>query len=57
MILTCVDRKGSKTDPPKYQSILLLLVPGEVFNHILLQKIKQQSEKFIEENHYRFHPK
>ena len=31
-------------------------IPGKVFSHILLQKIKQKSEKFTKENQYGFRP-
>ena len=31
-------------------------IPGKVFSHILLQRIKQKSEKFTKENQYGFRP-
>ena len=31
-------------------------IPGKVFSHILLQRIKQKSEKFTKENQYEFCP-
>ena len=57
MIVTPVHNKGNnKTDPSNYQAISLLSIPGKVFSHILLQRIKQKSEKFTKENQYGFHP-
>ena len=50
MIVTPVHKKGNKTDPSNYRAISLLSIPGKVFSHILLQRIKQRSEKFTKEN-------
>ena len=41
--------KNNKIDPSNYQDISLFSFPA-----ILLQRIKQQSEEFIEENQYEF---
>ena len=56
MIVTPVHKKGNKTDPSNYRAISLLSIPGKVFSHILLQRIKQKSEKFTKENQYGFRP-
>ena len=47
MIVTPVHKKGKKTR---------LSIPGKVFGHILLQRIKQKSEEFTKENQYGFRP-
>ena len=47
MIVTPVHKKGKKTR---------LSIPGKVFSHILLQRIKQKSEEFTKENQYGFRP-
>ena len=44
MIVTPVHKKGNKTDPSNYGAISLLSIPGKVFSHILVQRIKQKSE-------------
>ena len=56
MIVTPVHKKGNKTDPSNYRAISLLSIPGKVFSHILLQRIKQKSEKFTKGNQYGFRP-
>ena len=53
MIVTSVRKKGNKTDSSNYRAISLLSIPGKVFSHILLQRIKQKSEEFTKENQYR----
>ena len=44
MIVTPVHKKSNKIDPSNYRAISLLSIPGKVFSHILLQRIKQKSE-------------
>ena len=56
MIVTPVYKKGNKSDPSNYGAISLLSILGNVFSHILLKRIKQQSEEFTKENQYGFHP-
>ena len=56
MIVTPIHKKGNKTDPSNYWAISLLSIPGKVFSHILLQRIKQKSEEFTKENQYGFRP-
>ena len=56
MIVTPVHKKGNKTDPLNYRAISLLLIPGEVFRRILLQRIKQKSGESTKENQYGFRP-
>ena len=56
MIVTPVHKKGNKSDPSNYRAISLLSIPGKVFNHIVLQRIKEKSEKFTNENQYGFRP-
>ena len=56
MIVKPVHKKGNKTDPSNHQAISLLSIPGKVFSHIPLQRIKQKSEKFRRENQYGFRP-
>ena len=56
MIITPVHKKGNKSDPSNYRAISLLSVPGKVFSHMLLKRIKQQSEEFTKENQYGFCP-
>ena len=56
MIVTPVRKKGNKTDSSNYRAISLLSIPGKVFSHILLQRIKQKSEEFTKENQYGFRP-
>ena len=51
MIVTSVFKIGSKIDLSNFP------IPGKVFSHILLQRIKQQTEELIEENRYGFCPK
>ena len=41
MIVTPVHKKGNKSDPSNYRAISLLSIPGKVFSHILLKRIKQ----------------
>ena len=52
--VTPVYKNVSKIDPPNYWAILLFSILGKVLSHILLQRIKQQSEEFIEENQQGF---
>ena len=56
MIVTPAHKKGSKIDPLNYRAVSLLSFPGKVFSHILLQRINQHSEEFIEENQFEFRP-
>ena len=49
MIVTPVCKK-TEIDPLNFS------IPGKVFSHILLQRIKQQTEELIEENRYGFCP-
>ena len=56
MIATPVYKKGNKTNPSNYQAISLLSIPGKVFSHIFIQRIKQKSKEFTKENQYGFHP-
>ena len=42
MIVTPIHKKGNNTDPSNYRAISLLSIPGKVFSHILLQRIKQK---------------
>ena len=56
MIVTPVHKKGNKSDPSNYRAISLLPILGKVFSHILLKRIKQQSEEFTTENQYGFCP-
>ena len=43
-------KRKSKIDLSNYRAVSLLSTLGKVFSHILLQRIKQQSREFIEEN-------
>ena len=56
MIVTPVHKKGNKADPSNYQAISLLSIPGKIFSHIILQRIKEKGEEFTNENQYGFCP-
>ena len=56
MIVTPVHKKGNKSDPSNYWANSLLSIPGKVLSHILLKRIKLQSEELTKENWYVFHP-
>ncbi len=56
MIVTPIHKKGSKLDPSNYRAISLISIPGKVFTHVLLQRVKDQSEGFIKDNQFGFRP-
>ena len=56
MFVAPVHKKGNKTDPSNYRAMALPSIPGKVFSHILLQRIKQKSEEFTKEKQYWFCP-
>ena len=45
MIVTPIHKKGSKLDPSNYRAILLTSIPGKIFTHILLQRIKKPNRR------------
>lgn len=56
IIVTPIHKKGSKLDPSNYRAISLISIPGKVFTHVLLQRVKDQSEGFITDNQFGFRP-
>ena len=40
MIVTLIHKNGNKLNPANYQAISLKSIPGKVFNHVLLPRIK-----------------
>ena len=56
MIVTPVHKKGDKLNPANYRAIALLSIPGKVFLHILLQRMRQHTEDWAKESQYGFRP-
>jgi len=54
MIVNLIHKKGDKLNPANYRAIVLLSIPGKVFLYVLLQRIKQGSEKWLKESQYGF---
>ena len=56
MIINPIHKKGDKSNPENYRAIALLSVLGKVFNKILLERVKDQTEETIKEIQLGFRP-
>ena len=56
MIISPIHKKGDKSNPENYRAIALLSIPGKVFNKILVERIKDQTEEAIKETQFGFRP-
>ena len=54
MIINPIHKKGDKSNPENYRAIALLSIQGKVFNKILLERIKDQTEEAIKETRKRY---
>ena len=56
MIVSPIHRKSDKSNPENYRAIALLSVPGNVFNKILLERIKDRTEEAVKDTQFGFRP-
>ena len=56
MLVTPIHKKGDKLNPVNYAAILLLSIPGKVFNRILLNRMKLKTEEATGKSQFGFRP-
>ena len=56
MLVTPIFKNGDRLSPANYRPILLLSIPGKIFNRFLLDRMKLQTEKRLRESQFGFRP-
>ena len=56
MIVSPIHKKGDRLKRDNYRAISLLSIPGKVFLHILMNRMKDKVERKLKESQYGFRP-